>query len=465
LVASRSHFSFVLLWIIMTGILAAVEARSRVECDYPRMMWHATVALLAGGSTVLSTAALTRVFGELKPWFSPRTWIPISGMLYGNAVTACGLAMSTWTRELVDRRGPIEWRLSRGATWNEAIKLPLRRTFTSALTPVINALSVTGLVHLPGMMTGQILAGQPPYQAAAYQVGIFYLIAASAVVSVQTFMSLAVKQFVDARNDRLMAVESILGTGRQSTDRSNATKVVPASGSTFSTHACSRNTTTNSPCEVTGQSSGSLSRAPVLRVENMLVERTGALVSFELFSGDRIGIKGPSGVGKSQALRTLAGLERLERRSVFLSGECAADIPMPEWRKNVALILQDRPDVDGTPRTFFDELRNYKSVRNVSLGDPFHFISAWGFNCSIFDQPWSALSGGESQVAAVAIALSLKPKVLLLDESTNALDDDSAIKVEKTIVGLEIPVLLVSHSAAQLDRICTTVVNYNDWSR
>jgi putative ABC transport system permease protein len=58
------------------------------------------------------------------------------------------------------------------------------------LTPTINALSVTGIVHIPGMMTGQILAGQSPFQAAAYQVLIFFLIASQACTTVQILMKL-----------------------------------------------------------------------------------------------------------------------------------------------------------------------------------------------------------------------------------------------------------------------------------
>jgi ABC-type iron transport system FetAB ATPase subunit len=185
----------------------------------------------------------------------------------------------------------------------------------------------------------------------------------------------------------------------------------------------------------------------------------------ELFSGDRIGIKGPSGVGKSQVLRTICGLENFDRSSVFLRDECAMEIPMPEWRRRVSLVVQDRPSLEGTPRECFYELSDYKSARNVALGDPCYLVTSWGFESSILDQSWSALSGGEAQVAALALTLSLKPEVLLLDESTNALDDASAIKVEKTIASMKIPAILVSHAEVQLDRFCTSIVNFNDRPR
>jgi ABC-type iron transport system FetAB permease component len=81
-------------------------------------------------------------------------------------------------------------RLSLRATWQEALQSVIRNTLTTALTPTINALSVTGIVHIPGMMTGQILAGQSPFQAAAYQVLIFFLIASQACTTVQILMKL-----------------------------------------------------------------------------------------------------------------------------------------------------------------------------------------------------------------------------------------------------------------------------------
>ena len=86
-------------------------------------------------------------------------------MLFGGVLTAVSLAVATWTRELVTRRVLIEWRLSRGASLDEALSSVIHATFKTALTPTINSLSVTGIIHLPGMLTGQILAGQSPYQA------------------------------------------------------------------------------------------------------------------------------------------------------------------------------------------------------------------------------------------------------------------------------------------------------------
>jgi putative ABC transport system ATP-binding protein len=373
--------------------------------------------------------------------------------------------MATWTREFVTRRATVEWRLCRGASWREALASPLRLSFTAALTPVVNALSVTGLVQLPGMMTGQILAGQSPYQAAAYQVIIFFLIAAFSLVAVQTALYLAVRETVDTSNDRLLAPETFAASrqGRCNETSSESSSFLDdeaddnvESGRGF------RSTTT--PWRVDGSLSPASAPSHVLSIDNILIERTGARVSIDLCQGEWVGIKGPSGVGKSQVLRSIVGLESVDRGSVALRGVSMQNIPLPEWRRRVALVPQDRPSLEATPQQFYDEVRDYDTARtqNGTLLDPRSFLRAWGSSLKLFDRPWTALSGGEAQLAAIAITLSLQPDVLLLDESTNALDVEKSIRVENTIKNLGIPVLIVSHSPTQLDRVCTRVIESHD---
>ncbi len=86
--------------------------------------------------------------------------------------------------------------------------------------------------------------------------------------------------------------------------------------------------------------------------------------------------------------------------------------------------------------------------------DPAVLAAEWGLAESYFDQSWSTLSGGESQRASLAIALALEPDILLLDESTSALDEQTTLQIEDTLSRLGIPLVMVSHNSVQVDRFC-----------
>jgi ABC-type glutathione transport system ATPase component len=361
----------------------------------------------------------------------------------------------------------VELRLCRGASWQEAL-LPVRRTAaTAALTPIMNMLSAAGIVHIPGMMTGQILAGQAPYQAAAYQVLIFFLIAATSCTTVQTLMWLALHKMVDQANDRLQ-VDGIQPVGKTAGRTSNYFSMLFQQRNTsFLTKWKKDDIEDTLPPSV--RQAVYLKRHPssnkaILQAKDMPVDRTDMDITFDLHPSDRLGIQGASGIGKSQILRTLAGLEALNRLTVSIDGRKGTELSMPEWRRRVALVSQGRPSINITPRQFYEQAYRYKTqhhrqgkpsqVNGVQTHNPVEIAAAWDLPETAFDQPWSTLSGGESQRAALAIALALGPDVMLLDESTSALDEATTLKVEETLKGLQIPVIMVSHSQAQLDRFC-----------
>jgi putative ABC transport system permease protein len=82
------------------------------------------------------------------------------------------LTDSAWRQRQV-----IEGRLMLGMTWSQAIGDLRRDAMRSGMIPIINGMAAAGVVSLPGMMTGQILAGSPPALAVKYQVLVFLLIA------------------------------------------------------------------------------------------------------------------------------------------------------------------------------------------------------------------------------------------------------------------------------------------------
>ncbi len=136
-----------------------------------------TGTILIAASLVTLLALTTSV--RPHPWYDPRFAIPLLGMILGNTMSGVSLGLNTLTTAAARERNAVEARLALGATRWEALGTVMRQALRSGLIPIINAMSATGLVSLPGMMTGQILAGIPPQEAVKYQLLIMFLIAGS----------------------------------------------------------------------------------------------------------------------------------------------------------------------------------------------------------------------------------------------------------------------------------------------
>ncbi len=135
-----------------------------------------------GTGCMLVAACLVTIFALAapvgpEPWYHPRYALPLLGMILGNTMTGISLGLHTLTTGLVRDRVAVEARLALGGTRREAMLPVTRAALKSAFMPIVNAMAATGLVSLPGMMTGQILAGADPVDAVKYQILIMFLIA------------------------------------------------------------------------------------------------------------------------------------------------------------------------------------------------------------------------------------------------------------------------------------------------
>ncbi len=126
----------------------------------------------------ITILALTVII-EIKPWYEPQYAIPLLGMMLGNTMTGIAVALDRLTQTSLQQRTVIEARLMLGQEWKEAIGEIKKESIRSGLIPIVNAMTVAGVVSLPGMMTGQILAGSPPLEAVRYQILIMFLISSS----------------------------------------------------------------------------------------------------------------------------------------------------------------------------------------------------------------------------------------------------------------------------------------------
>ena len=158
-----------------------------------------------GSSTMLFAGGIVTVFAltvqiRPEPWFDPRYALPLFGMILGNIMTGISLGLDTLIGLAKRERAAIEAQLTLGATRWQALQPFTRKALSSGLVPTINAMAATGVVSLPGMMTGQILAGIDPTEAVKYQLMLMFLIAGSTGFGVLSSVMLAVWRVTDDRH-------------------------------------------------------------------------------------------------------------------------------------------------------------------------------------------------------------------------------------------------------------------------
>ena len=190
-------------------LLAGYEVRARQTRRFTGVWSYGLGALsVAAGAGLVILLALT-VIVQPEPWYQARYAIPLLGMVLGNAMTGVSLALEALATTASRERPAIEARLALGADRTTALKPAVRQALRTGLMPIINAMSAAGVIALPGMMTGQILAGADPVEAVKYQILIMFLIAGGTGFGVFLAVGLAAQRLSDTRHrlrlDRLGA--------------------------------------------------------------------------------------------------------------------------------------------------------------------------------------------------------------------------------------------------------------------
>jgi len=187
---------------IFMFVLAGREATARQHLKL-RGGWSysiATTSLITAGGIVTILALTTAVRPE--PWYDPRFALPLLGMMLGNTLTGISVGMERLNATLKRERDAIEARLALGHTRRNAVRPFVREAMRAGLMPIINAMSAAGLISLPGMMTGQILAGVDPSEAVKYQILIMFLLAGTTSIGVLIAVLATSRRLGDER-DRL----------------------------------------------------------------------------------------------------------------------------------------------------------------------------------------------------------------------------------------------------------------------
>jgi putative ABC transport system permease protein len=156
-------------WLVVLGILgvmlaiASIVTRNRIDQKLQGLLPTVILSLVA--SSVFTLGYVMLLIVQPDKWYEPQYLIPLAGMLFGNAMNSASLAGDRLLNAI-----------NLGATGKQAIAGYQREAIRTGLIPTLNNMVVMGLVSLPGMLTGQVLGGSNPRDAASYQILILFAI-------------------------------------------------------------------------------------------------------------------------------------------------------------------------------------------------------------------------------------------------------------------------------------------------
>ena len=173
-----------LVAIVLVCMIAAATqiATSRIKSSVKglRIPVFASIALSSLAAVFLVAEGVIHA----DPWFSAREILPIAGMVIGNAMSSIAVAIDRLFADMDAREDEIFSLIALGATPREAAFPSIKASIAAGMTPTLATMSAAGIVSIPGMMTGQILAGADPLSAAKYQIVILMVITAANTVSI-----------------------------------------------------------------------------------------------------------------------------------------------------------------------------------------------------------------------------------------------------------------------------------------
>jgi putative ABC transport system permease protein len=177
--------------------VASIESVRRQQVRVQHFFWITFFALTL--ALIVSLGVIVNLVIRPEPWYNLVVIIPLSGMVLGNGLNIVSLAANRFIGELQLRRNEVEVALSLAAPPRKALHSAFKNALYGALIPAVNALMTVGLVQLPGVMTGQILAGMPPVEAVKFQIVIMMMWIATGVITGVVATLLIIRRLVNSR--------------------------------------------------------------------------------------------------------------------------------------------------------------------------------------------------------------------------------------------------------------------------
>lgn len=185
--------------ILVMAAIAAREIVARPDTGFGGATGYAIAGTGVAVATVVTVGLALATAIRPQPWFDPRYAIPLAGIVLGSVLNAGSLTLDTFLSEARGRRSAIEAQLALGYSYRAAIGPTVRNAIRRGLLPIVNQMSAAGLITLPGIMTGQILAGADPIEAVKYQILLLFLLAGASGLTGLAIAFLAARRLTDSR--------------------------------------------------------------------------------------------------------------------------------------------------------------------------------------------------------------------------------------------------------------------------
>lgn len=183
--------------ILVMLTIAAITTRNRIGKKIPRL-------LPVVFSSIFFCSALTLTYTTVliiqpQTWYQPQYLIPLAGIVLGNAMNGAAISGERLVSTITSSRLEIETHLSLGATPQQAIAGYRKEAIRAGLIPTLNQMMVVGVVTLPGIITGQLLSGINPLNAASYQILIMFMLAFTNLITTLLVTQGLTRQFFNAQ--------------------------------------------------------------------------------------------------------------------------------------------------------------------------------------------------------------------------------------------------------------------------
>ncbi len=179
-----------LLWLMAMLLIGASSIIAKARLPKRALMFPVLTGLSAGLLPILAIICLTLI--QPTPLYNAQYLIPLAGMLLGNSLSGNIVALQNFFSALSQRRLEYEAAIALGASTTTATLPFVREAIQKSLAPTLASMATSGLVTLPGMMTGQILGGASPLIAIKYQVMIMIAIFVTLSISITLCLKLVV---------------------------------------------------------------------------------------------------------------------------------------------------------------------------------------------------------------------------------------------------------------------------------